>query len=136
MLVVFLFLVHVLFVYLCGGSPLLRTGLLSWQQVGATPQPWCVGFSLQGLLLLWSTASRHTGFSNCGVRAQDLWFAGSRAQAQWLWHTGLVARRGIFPNQGSNLCPLHRQADSIHCDSREVQHGCFCSLKYDSCFEF
>ena len=40
---------------------------------------WCVGFSLQWLLLLWSTGSRHTGFSSCGT------------QAQQLWHTGLVA---------------------------------------------
>ena len=30
----------------------------------------CVGFSLQWLLLLQSTGSRHEGFSSCGVRAQ------------------------------------------------------------------
>ena len=30
---------------------------------------WCVGFSLQWLLLLWSTGSRHTGFSSCGAQA-------------------------------------------------------------------
>ena len=30
----------------------------------------CVGFSLQWLLLWWSTGSRHAGFSKCGVRAQ------------------------------------------------------------------
>ena len=36
------------------------------------------------------------------------------AQAQQLWLTGPVAPRhvGIFPDQGSNPCPLHRQADS------------------------
>ena len=28
------------------------------------------GFSLQWLLLRWSTGSRHTGFSSCGIRAQ------------------------------------------------------------------
>ena len=31
---------------------------------------WCAGFSLQWLLLLWSTGSRHPCFSSCGTRAQ------------------------------------------------------------------
>ena len=31
---------------------------------------WCAGFSLQWLLLLWSTGSRHMGFSSCGTWAQ------------------------------------------------------------------
>ena len=31
---------------------------------------WCVDFSLQWLLLLQSTGSRHAGFSSCGPRAQ------------------------------------------------------------------
>ena len=31
---------------------------------------WCVGFSLQWLLLLQSTGSRRTGFSSCGTQAQ------------------------------------------------------------------
>ena len=31
---------------------------------------WCKAFSLQWLLLLRSTGSRHTGFSSCGMRAQ------------------------------------------------------------------
>ena len=52
---------------------------------------WCAGFSLQWLLLLWRMGFRHVGFSSCGMRAQQLWLAGSRAQAQQLWHTGLVA---------------------------------------------
>ena len=30
----------------------------------------CMGFSLWWLLLLWSTGSRHMGFSSCGTRAQ------------------------------------------------------------------
>ena len=30
----------------------------------------CAGFSLQWLLLLWSTGSRRAGFSICGTRAQ------------------------------------------------------------------
>ena len=31
---------------------------------------WCAGFSLQWLLLLWSTGSRCVGFSSCGTQAQ------------------------------------------------------------------
>ena len=42
----------------------------------------CVGFSLRWLLLLRSTGSRCVGFSSCGTRAQQLWLAGSKAQAQ------------------------------------------------------
>ena len=51
----------------------------------------CAGFSLQQLLLLRSTGSRHTGFSSCGTRDQQLWLVSSRAQAQQLGHTGLIA---------------------------------------------
>ena len=54
----------------------------------------CTGFSLQWLLLLWSTGSRRAGFSSCGSQAQ------------------LFMACGIFPDQGLNLCPLHWQADS------------------------
>ena len=45
--------------------------------------------------------------SRCGAQAPD-------AQAQYLWFTDLVAPQhvGIFPDQGSNPCPLHWQADS------------------------
>ena len=54
----------------------------------------CAGFSLSWLLLLWSTGSRHAGSVvvvhglSCSVAC------------------------GIFPDQGSNPCPLHWQADS------------------------
>ena len=49
---------------------------------------WCLGCSLRGLLLLQSTGSRRMGLS-CSAAC------------------------GIFPAQGSNLCPLHWQADSL-----------------------
>ena len=54
----------------------------------------CVGLSLSRPLLLWSTGSRRAGSvvvahgPNCSVAC------------------------GIFPDQGSNPCPLHWQADS------------------------
>ena len=56
---------------------------------------WCTGFSLQWLLLLQSTGSSCVGFNSCDTRSQQLWLAGSRAQAQQLWCTGLVAPRHV-----------------------------------------
>ena len=55
-----------------------------------------------GLLLLWSMGSRHVGFSCCGARASVVVAHGPSCSAAC----------GIFPDQGSNLCPLHWQADS------------------------
>ena len=54
----------------------------------------CAGFSLSWLLLLWSTGSTR---------------AGSVVVAHGL---SCSAACGIFPDQGSNPCPLHWQADS------------------------
>ena len=62
----------------------------------------CAGFSLRWLLLLRSTGSRRAGFSSCGSRA-------SVVVALWL---SCSATCGLFPDQGSNPCPLHWQADS------------------------
>ena len=35
------------------------------------------------------------GFSSCNTQAQQLWLLGFRAQAQLLWHTGLVAPQNV-----------------------------------------
>ena len=76
-----------LFIYLlimvCVGSLLLCTGLLQLWQAGAT-------------LRCGARASHCGGFPCCGARtlgkrAQQLWHTDSRAQAQQLWRTGLVA---------------------------------------------
>ena len=62
----------------------------------------CVGFSLWWLLLLQSTGSRRAGFGSCGTRASVV-----------VVHRLSCSKAcGIFPDQGSNLCPLHWQADS------------------------
>ena len=63
---------------------------------------WCTSFSLQWLLLLWSTGSRRAGFSSCGSRASVVVAHGLSCSAAC----------EIFPDQGSNPCPLHWQADS------------------------
>ena len=62
-------------------------------------------FSLWWLLLQQSTGSRRVGFSSRGLRA-----LGSRAVARRL---SCSSACGIFPDQGSNPCLLHWQADSL-----------------------
>ena len=80
---------------------------------------WCTCFSLQWLPLLQSTGSRRTGFSSCG--------SDSRAQAQQLWCTGLVAPRHV----GSSRTRARTHVPCIdrwilnHCATREVLHKLF-----------
>ena len=70
---------------------------------------WCAGFLLWWLLLLQSMGSRRTGFSSCGMKAQQLGLAGSRAQVQQLWCTGLTAPRHV----GSSLTRARTHAACI-----------------------
>ena len=77
----------------------------------------CAGFSLSWLLLLRSTGSRRAGFSSCGMWTQQLWLAGSRAQAQQLWRMGLVAPRHV----GSSRA---RARTRIPCIGRRILNHC------------
>ena len=88
------FFLKYLFIFHCARSLLLHTGFPSFG--GQSLLSSCGG-----------RVSHRSGFSCCSTQAL-------RAQAQQLWHTGLAAQQqcGIFLNQGSNLCPLHWQADS------------------------
>ena len=61
---------------------------------GSHSSSWCAGLSLSQPLLLWSTGSRR---------------AGSVIVAHG---PSCSTACGIFPDQGLNPCPLHRQADS------------------------
>ena len=101
---------YFLFIYLfgCVGSSFLCKGFLQLRQAGATlhrgarashycglySSSQCASLSLSRPLLLRSTSSRHTGSvvvahgPSCSTAC------------------------GIFPDQGSNPCPLHWQADS------------------------
>ena len=99
-LFIFYFLKIYLFIFGCVGSSLL-----------------CAGFSLRWLLLLRSTGSRCVGFSSCGSWAQQLWLAGSRAQAQQLWRTGLVAPRHV----GSSRT---RAQTHVPCIGRQILNQC------------
>ena len=61
------------------------------------------------LLLLWSSDSRAHWLQQ--LQLKDPW---SRAQAWQLWCVALVTKaHGIIPDQGSNLCLLHWQVDSL-----------------------
>ena len=117
----FFFLIN-LFIFGCIGSLLLHAGFLQLHRAGAT-------------LHCGARASHCSGFSCCGARApgarasvvvacglQQLWLAGSRAQAQQLWHTGLVAPRHVGSSQARDrthvLCIGRRILN--HCATREV----------------
>ena len=64
------------------------------------------------------------------LRLQYLWFLGSGAQAQELWHMGLVASQHVASSldQGSNPGLLHWQADSLPlpCSSDGKESACQC----------
>ena len=82
----------------------------------------CVGFSLQWLVLLRSTGSRHAGFSSCGTRAsvvvaRGLQSAGSVVVAQQLWHSGLVALRHVG-------CSWTRARARVACIGRQILNHC------------
>ena len=65
---IYLFLILIFF-WLCWSS-LLHAGFSLVVVSGGYSSLWCAGFSLQWLLLLQSTGSRHAGFSSCGTWAQ------------------------------------------------------------------
>ena len=82
----------------------------------------CTGFSLQWLLSLWSTDSRHVGFISCGTRAQQLWLTGSREPAQQLWRTGLIApwHVGSSQTRARTRVPCIGTRILNHCAAREA----------------
>ena len=90
------FLIYLFYFYfwLCWGFVAGRGLSLVAASGGYSPLR-CTGFSLRWLILLWSTGSRCTGFSSCGMWAQQLWLVGSRVQAQQVWCTGLVALQHV-----------------------------------------
>ena len=72
-------------------------------------------------------ASHCGGFSCCGeralgTRAQQLWLAGSRMQAQQLWRTGLVALRhvGSSRTRARTCVPCIGRWILNHCATREA----------------
>ena len=111
-----------LFIFGCVGSSLLHAGFSLVVASRGYSSLRCTGFSLRWLLWLPSTGSRRAGFSSCGTWAQQLWLAGSRAQAQQLWHMGLVALWHV----GSSRTRAQTRVSCIgrrilnHCATREA----------------
>ena len=89
----FIYLFIYLFIFGCVGSSFLCEGFLQLRRAGATLHRGVRASHCHGLSLR-STGSRR---------------AGSVAVAHG---PSCSAACGIFPDQGSNPCPLHRQADS------------------------
>ena len=67
------------------------------------------------------------GFSNCGTRAQQLWFSGSGAQVQQLWGMGLVAlwHVGSFPIRDQTSVSYVGRCILYHWVTME-DPGCWC----------
>ena len=77
----------------------------------------CVGssFLCEGFLQLWQAgATLHRGARASHYRGLSLWTTGSRRAGSVIVAHGpsCSAACGIFPDQGSNPCVLHWQADS------------------------
>ena len=66
---------------------------------------WCTGFSLRWLLLLRIVDSGHMGSVAVACR---LW---NTAPVVIMYELSCSSACGIFPDQGSNLCPLHWLVD-------------------------
>ena len=87
------FLIYLLFIFSCVGSSFLCEGFLQLWQVGA---------------------ALHRGVRTPHYRSLLLRSTGSRRAGSVVVSHGpsCSAACGIFPDQGSNPCPLHWQADS------------------------
>ena len=93
-LFLYFFLKFILFIFGCVGSSFSVRGLSLVGASGGHSSSRCTGLSLSRPLFLRSTGSR---------RAGSVVVAHGRSCS---------AACGIFPDQGSNPCPLHWQADS------------------------
>ena len=91
---VFFFLILFIYFYGCVGVFVSVRGLSLVAASGGHSSSWCAGLSLSRPLLLRSTGSR-------------------RASSAIVAHgPSCSVACGIFPDQGSNPCPLNWQADS------------------------
>ena len=94
-----------LFIFGCIGSSLLCVGFLQLRGAGVT-------------LCCSAQASHCSGFSCCAEHGlHQLWLAGFRAQAQQLWHRGLVAPQHV----GSSWT---RARTCVPCIGRQILNRC------------
>ena len=110
----------------CGGFSCCRARALGTQAsvVAACGLSSCSTRALErtGFSSCCTWALGHMGFSSCGMRAQQLWLAGSRAQAQQLWCTGLTAPRHVEFSwtRDQTHVPCTGRRILNHCATREV----------------
>ena len=91
------FLIYLIyFVFGCIGSLSLH-GLSLVAVSGGYSSLRCVSFSLRWLLLLWSTGSRHMGFSSCGLQALERKLSNFGTQALLLRGMWDLPRPGLKP---------------------------------------
>ena len=132
----FLFLINLFFnfyfIFGCVGSSLLHAGFLQLQGAGATLRcsvraSHCGGFSCCGARPLDTQASVVVA---CGL--QQLWLSDSRARAQQLWRTGLVAPQHVGSSQtrARNCVLCIGRWILNHCTTREAQQFVFCSFLF------
>ena len=115
--------IYFLFIYFCLRWVFVAArGLSLVAASGGYSSLRCAGFSFWWLLLLRSTGSRCMGFSSYGTWAQQLWLTGSRAQAQQLRRTGLVAPWHVGSSWTRARTPVPCIGRWIlnHCATREV----------------
>ena len=117
----FIFWLHWVFVAACRLSLVVASGGFSC--CGA----WALGagasvVAAHGLSSCSSRALEHVGFSSCRMWTQQLQLAGSRVQAQQLWHMGLVALRHVGSSQTRDrtCVPCIGRWILNHCTTREV----------------
>ena len=84
--------------------------------------------SVHGLLIVVASLVAEHGLQVRGL--QQLWLVGSRAQAQQLWRTGLVALQHVGSSRprGRTRVPCIGRWILNHCATREVQPQCFLIL--------
>ena len=85
------------FIFGCIGSSLPCRLFSSCHEPGDTFLLWYMGFSCCGTQSL-----GHVGFSSCSSWAPKLQFLCSRAEAQQLWHTGLVTPQQVGASRMRN----------------------------------
>ena len=93
-------------------GPCCRLGFSLVQQAGASLQLGCVGFSLQWLLLLPGTGSRHAGFSSCSRWAPEHRPGSCGTWAQLLGSMWDLSGSGIEPTSPAlvvDSLPLSQQ---------------------------
>ena len=102
-----LFLKFILFIYFWLHWVFIAVRRLSLVAASGGHSPsWCAGFSLQWLLLLQSTGSRHAGFSSCSMRALErrLSSCGTRAQLpRGMWDPPRPGLEPVSPASAGGL---------------------------------